>query len=145
MHIERSHTITVPLPIARAFPLFTPKGEMEWVDGWAPDFHHPTSGETEAGMVFTTAADGVTTLWAVTDWAPAAHRVRYARVTPGNRFGFVDVQCSAHGPAETIVEVGYQFTALSPEGEAYLAQLTQDAFTSMIEEWKRLIVEKVAT
>ena len=143
MHIERSHTITVPLPIARAFPLFTPKGEMEWVDGWAPDFLHPANGETQAGMVFTTAADGVTTLWACTDWSPDAHRVRYVRVTPGNRFGFVEVHCTAEGQS-TRVEVGYQFTALSPEGEAYLAELTPSAFTDMIEEWKRLIIEKIA-
>jgi hypothetical protein len=56
MHIERRHEIVLPLPIARAFPLFTPKGEMAWVDGWAPTFLHPASGETQAGMVFTTEA-----------------------------------------------------------------------------------------
>ena len=138
MHIERSHSITRAKPIAEAFPLFTPKGEIAWAPGWDPEFLHPASGETEAGMVFTTAADGVTTLWACTDWAPHEHRVRYARVTPGNRFGFVDVRCTAIG-GHTRVDVGYQYTALSAKGEAYLAALTPDAFASMIDEWKRLI------
>ena len=142
MHIERSHTITIPLPIERAFPLFTPIGEIDWAPGWHPDFLHPTDGATQAGMVFTTAADDVTTLWACTDWAPAEHRVRYARVTPSNRFGFVDVRCIADG-ASTQVEVGYQFTALGPKGEAYMAALTPEAFAAMIDEWKRLIKERI--
>jgi hypothetical protein len=142
MHVERSHAITLPIPVDRAFPLFTPIGEIDWAPGWAPDFLHPTSGETQAGMVFTTAADGVTTLWACTEWAPDQHRVRYARVTPGNRFGFVDVRCTARC-GDTEVEVGYQFTALGPEGEVYVSGLTEAAFAEMIEEWKRLIEERV--
>jgi hypothetical protein len=142
MHIERSHSITLPLPIEHAFPLFTPIGEIDWAPGWQPDFLYPKDGATQAGMVFTTAADGVTTLWACTDWAPAEHRVRYARVTPGNRFGFVDVHCTARGP-ETNVEVGYQFTALGPEGGAYMASLTPEAFAAMIEQWKQLIEERI--
>ena len=143
MHIERSHVITVPLPIGTAFPLFTPKGEMDWVDGWAPVFLHPTSGDTQAGMVFTTEIGGVLTYWACTDWIPDEHRVRYGRVTPGNRFGFVEVRCSAAGANETRVEVGYAFTALSPEGEAYLADITPTAFAAMIGEWERLILERI--
>jgi hypothetical protein len=142
MHVERTHKITLPIPVERAFPLFTPIGELDWAPGWAPDFLHPTTGETEVGMVFTTAADGVLTLWACTDWAPGEHRVRYARVTPGNRFGFVDVRCTGRA-GETEVEVGYQFTALGPDGEAYVSALTVTAFAEMIEEWKRLIEERL--
>jgi hypothetical protein len=143
MHIERSHSITLPFPIARAFPLFTPIGEVDWAPGWQPDFLYPADGETKAGMIFTTAADGVATLWACADWAPENHRVRYVRVTPGDRFGFVDVQCEAQSACETRVDVGYQFTALSPSGVRYLEDLTPSAFAAMIEDWKRLILEKV--
>lgn len=44
--IERRHSITVARPIDQVFPLFTPKGETLWVQGWNPDFIHPESGET---------------------------------------------------------------------------------------------------
>lgn len=142
-HIERQHAVDLPLPIERVFPLFTPKGEMDWVDDWNPKFLHPESGETRAGMVFTTHGAGEETLWSCIEWAPEEHRVRYARVTPGSRFGFVQIECSAAAPARTEVTVTYAFTALSDAGQAYLAAVTESAFAAMIEDWKRRIHARI--
>ena len=138
-HIERRHSIVLAGPIERVFPLFTPAGEKLWVDGWDPEFLHPASGDTCEGMIFRTGHGEESTLWGCVAWSPAAHRVRYARVTPASRFGFVEVACRALAEDRTEATVGYAFTALSPGGRSYLANLTEEAFASMIEEWRTAI------
>lgn len=138
-HIDRHHIITVAGAIDLVFPLFTPLGETQWVEGWNPEFLHPTSGETQADMVFRTGHGAEETLWACIDWIPSAHQVRYARVTPGSRFGFVGVGCRAIGAGVTDVSVRYTFTALTADGRAYLAALTEPAFAKMIDGWRERI------
>ncbi len=142
-HIERRHTITLPLDTAAAFALFTSKGEIAWVDDWRPEFLYPPDGEPREGMVFRTSHGGETTLWACVAWEPEAHHMRYARVTPESRFGFVDVVCRALAPDMTAVTVGYDFTALSPAGQAYLDRLTEAAFAAMIDAWRELIMARI--
>ena len=44
--------IVVDRPVEEAFPLFTPKGEEDWVPGWKPDYFAPESGETRKDMLF---------------------------------------------------------------------------------------------
>lgn len=133
--IERRHSITVARPIDQVFPLFTPKGETLWVQGWNPDFIHPESGETCEGMVFRTGRGEDETLWSCIEWKPFDYRVRYLRVTPNSRFGFVEVICKEAALEQTEVSVGYTFTALTEQGKTDLANLTDDAFSQMIETW----------
>ncbi len=138
-HIDRHHRITLAGPIDQIFPLFTPKGETRWVEGWEPQFLHPENGDTQQDMVFRTVAEAEETLWACIDWNPSRYRVRYVRVTPGSRFGFVGVACHAVSPEATEVAVNYQFTALTTAGQSYLANLTADAFAVMIDGWQQRI------
>lgn len=142
-HIEREHTIEIALPVAEAFPLFTPLGEMRWIDDWRPEFIHPADGETMEGMVFKTGAGTEETLWSCIDYAPAEHRIRYARVTPASRFAHVSVNCTQIGSNSTRVAVNYAMTALNAAGEAKLAATTEDAFRASIEGWKTLIQTRI--
>lgn len=142
-HIERRHTITLPLGVGVAFALFTPKGEIAWVDDWRPEFLYPTDGEPRDGMVFRTGHGGETTLWACVAWEPEAHHARYARVTPGSRFVLVDIICRALAPDLTEVTVGYDFTALGPAGQAYLERMTEEEFAAMIDGWRQLISARI--
>ncbi|RUW97446.1 MAG: SRPBCC family protein [Mesorhizobium sp.] len=135
-HLERSHSIVLSGPVDRVFPLFSPIGESLWVAGWDPEFLHPQSGETRQGMVFRTTHGDETTLWACTHWDPRIHQVRYVRVTPDSRFGFVDVACRQVTSGDTEALISYTLTALSEAGRSYLSELTEDAFTGMIETWK---------
>src|SRR5918994_4414647 len=135
-YLERRHNIALAGTIDRVFPLFTPIGETLWVDGWNPEFLHPKSGETREGMIFRTGVDEEETLWACIEWNPSAHRVRYARVTPTSRFGFVEVICHEVSAGQTEASVAYTFTALTEHGRSHLADLTDSAFTRMIEEWR---------
>lgn len=138
-HLERRHVIALEGDIERVFPLFTPVGETLWIADWAPDFLHPTSGETCRGMVFRTGNGGEETLWSCVDFDPGTHHVRYARVTPGSRFGEVEVTCRRCDEKRTEAEIRYAFTALGPDGDRYLAGFTAEAFVGMISEWKALL------
>lgn len=139
-HFTRTHHIGLDAPPAVVFPLFTPAGEKLWIREWDPKYLHPATGETQQGMVFTTGAGDDLTFWALVDYDPQRHRVRYARVTPASRFGFVEVACTAQG-AGTRVEVTYTFTALTNAGNAFLEQFGEEAFRKMIEGWKALLVD----
>ena len=139
-HAAHSHTIALDYPPARVFPLFTPEGEKLWIKGWAPRYLHPASGETTEGMVFVTGEGAELTYWNLVRWDPAGGRARYARVTPASRFGLVDVACDAEGAKGSRVTVGYAFTALTPEGERFLADLGTAKFREMIEGWRQLLL-----
>jgi hypothetical protein len=60
-------------------------------------------------------------------------------VTPTSRFGFVDVRCEALAAERTRVHVGYSYTALTEQGEADLAALTDAAFAEMLDSWRAMI------
>jgi hypothetical protein len=143
-HIERRHHIVVQGPVERVFPLFTPLGERSWVAGWNPEFLHPADGETCEGMIFRTGAGDELTLWACVDWRPEVHRVRYARVTPASRFGLVEVGCSGLADGRTEAVVTYAFTALSEQGRAHLAEVTETAFAAMIDGWREAIDHRLS-
>jgi len=134
-----SHEISVPLPPDRAMGLFTPKGEEDWVPGWRPNYVSPPSGETCQDMIFTTGAGHDLTIWTCLAWSPEAGRVRYLRNTPSSRIAFVEVICAADGPARSTVRVSYRFIALTPEGAAYVATITDTSFAADIAEWQVLI------
>jgi len=142
-HLERRGTFELPLPVERAFPLFTPEGEKRWIEEWDPTFLHPPSGHTEHGMVFTTDHGGEATIWTCTAFEPAAHHACYVRVTPGSRLGFVDVRCEAVAADRTRVHVAYVYTALSERGQADLAALTEAAYGQMLESWRAMIVARI--
>ncbi len=133
------HEIIVDRAAAQAFPLFTPKGEEDWVPGWAPTYLWPETGETCQEMVFTTEKDGETSVWTCLSWQPEQFHARYLRVTPGSLVAFVDVRCQPEGAARTRVGVAYQIVALSDHGRSYLEDLTDSAFAESIDTWSEWI------
>ena len=136
MRFRGTHTISVPLPPDRALPLFTARGEREWVPGWQPEFPdgEPEQIEDE-GTVFVTAHGGTATYWVVV--ARAHDGVRYARTTPGRSAGTVEVKLEAT-TAGSAAQVTYDLTALTPEGEHALEHFAAN-FDEEIAGWEELI------
>jgi hypothetical protein len=139
IHVHASRRIVVEAPVDRCFMFFTPAGEELWVEGWRPQYLHPADGRTEAGMVFTTGHGNEATIWLLADFDRAAHRSRYVRCTPGSRTGTVEVRCTALDAGRSEVEVSYELTALSAEGERALEAFEGEAFAAMIDGWAREI------
>jgi hypothetical protein len=141
MQTSFCHEISLPLVAEEAFRLFTPKGEEQWVPGWAPEYISPPSGEVGKEMIFTTGSGDEATLWICLEWQPAERHVRYLRATPGSRVAFVDVTCKPDGAARTTARVSYSYVPLSERGRAFVAAITPESFATGIEEWAALIRE----
>src|SRR5687768_15099121 len=131
----------LPLPIGEAFKLFTAEGERLWVPGWAPEVLGPLP--QAAGLVFLTGVGAERTIWTVIESDHGGHVV-YSRVTPGSRAGLVEVRLSLLGE-RTRVDVSYDLTALSDEGESALDAYAGEAFAEMLATWERLIAAFLET
>lgn len=139
--VLRGH-VRVALPAERAFHLFTPAGERLWVDGWEPEFPAGEEGDGGAGgAVFVTGRGGREAIWVVVERDDRS--VRYARVTPGEWAGLVEVRCTPDGDGATAAEVTYDLTALGDAGHARLAELAA-GYDAYLAEWERLIAEALA-
>jgi hypothetical protein len=137
MRFRGTHTISLPLPPDRALPLFTARGERAWVPGWQPHFPDGEPEHTEdEGTVFVTAHGEVATYWVVA--ARQEHAVRYARTTPGRSSGTVDVHIREAPNGHSDVEVTYDLTALTPEGEHAIEHLAAN-FEAEIGGWEQAI------
>lgn len=136
--------IRVPLPPRQALPLFTPKGEEDWVPGWQPRYHEPKSGQTQTGMVFETGEGDGRTLWTCLEWDTAALRASYLRVVPGNRVSRVYISCKEDAARQSEVTVRYEHIAISAQGETWLSELTQEKFEVEIDEWQGYIANALA-
>jgi hypothetical protein len=139
MCVRFSHEISVPLAADHAFPLFSPRGEQDWVPDWQPTYLSPETGETCVEMIFTTGSGDETTIWTCLEWEPRTRHARYLRTTPGSRVAFVDVVCREDGPAGTRVRVSYEFVALTRSGKDFMAAMTQQSFAVDIDLWAVLI------
>ena len=69
----------------------------------------------------------------------AAGTVDYARLTPGSRVGTVNVNARATGETSTEAEVTYRMTALSPNGNERLQEMTPEGFLAMLSRWEAAI------
>lgn len=126
----------VALPPTRAFPLFTPRGERAWADGWDPHFPDDPSDDTDPGAVFETAGHGHHAVWIVLD-RRAPSSITYARVVPGDRAGTVTVSL-AESDGGSRVQVTYDLTALRPEAEPALAKFAAD-YPAYLTSWETAI------
>ncbi len=135
MRASRSGEVRVALPLDRAIRVFTAEGERAWAPGWAPEY--PAGDADAPGTVFTTAADGVPTVWVILERTPLT--AVYARVTPGIAAGTVSVALRPDG-AHTVADVAYDLTSLGADAEL---ERFSAGFDAMLATWERLIAEVV--
>ncbi len=136
--ISHTGTLRVDAPPEHAFQLFTAPGERLWVDGWDPRVLRGGDGRGK-GAVFVTNANGDEACWIVVDYDEDALHTRYARIAPGTRAGTVEVFARDDGTGATEVEVSYELTALSDEGNEQLAAFDAETYAQMLADWERMI------
>ncbi len=132
-----THTIEIDRAPGDVFALLTPEGERRWVPDWEPIYPAEPQDPHAPATVFTTRHGGEEALWVVVEIDYEARRARYVRTNPGSRVALVDVRCSGAGSGSR-VEVTYDITALSAEGEAMATEFA-NGFDIAIGMWKRLI------
>lgn len=135
-HVSHKGSITVLAPARKALDLFTPEGERQWVDDWSPEYLFRAGGGDEIDTVFRTRHQGEETLWIVLDHDRDEGSAAYARITPGSRLGTVTVAVQPIDETSCWVEICYELTGLSAEGNAVLERFNARAFQAMLREWE---------
>ena len=133
-------TLAVQVPPAEAIELFTPSGERDWADGWDPSFPAPAADETEPGTVFETGGHGSLT-WIVVA-RESGRSIKYAVVAPGVRAGTIEVGCADDGSGATTATVTYDMTALSADGERWLAEFAAE-YDGYLDHWRDAITTAI--
>jgi hypothetical protein len=122
-------------PLARVLPLFTARGERQWVPGWDPLM---LSGAEERGSAFQTRhQDGQVTTWIVIEYRPPEGRVSYARLAHDSNIGLVDVICTESEGGGTDVSVAYTLTPVDAGAQAFVDRfLEPQQYARMIDGWR---------
>lgn len=137
-------SVRVPAPPARAFPLFSPEGERDWVPGWDPEPLYPAGVAWAEGQIFRTREETGDGVWVVSRLEPDAHRARYHRVEPGRWVACVEVACRAADGGETEAEVAYTFVGLSEAGNDAIAAMTAEDYEAKMRRWRGWIDSHLA-
>ena len=136
--VRHTGSLRVEAPPEHAFQLFTAPGERLWVEGWDPEILSGGDGRGK-GSVFLTDAHGDKAYWVVVDYDEETLHACYARIAPGTRAGTVEIVARDDGTGATSVEVTYELTALTDEGNQQLAAFDSDAYAEMLGEWELMI------
>lgn len=130
-------------PADEVFALMCPVRECEWVDGWRPRLVVSSSGFAESGCVFVTP-DGVTpsgeprdAVWLIVLHEPAERRTEMIKVTAGHLVTrlWITVQPAAV-PGSSSARIRYEFTALGPEGSAFVDGYSDNSWRAFMATWE---------
>lgn len=137
--VKSTHSIELNYPISEVFPLFTPKGEELWVDGWDPVYMNSKDGRTEAGLIFKTSTYKENTLWYVLDYNQHDFNAKYLRITPDSRIGTVSVNCTEVNEKCTNVEMTYDLISLTEKGNEDLKSFAGESYVEYINSFKPMV------
>jgi hypothetical protein len=122
---QRSVSFVLNASADDAFPLFGPRDEGAWADGWTPRWVFPADGsQSAAGAVFYTvpASSKIETIWIMPTYDPAARVIDYYFVTPGHVTAELHISVVPEGSTRARTSVTYRYTALSDAGNAFIAK-----------------------
>ncbi|GHO56437.1 hypothetical protein [Ktedonobacter robiniae] len=140
LHVTRSHVIHLPAALHQVFPLFEPLGEKHWAAGWDPEMLYPPSGVASVGTIFTTHhANEPAKIWTIIAYEREQAHVTYFNILPGSHTSWIDVRCESAGTQASIAHITYTLTALTPQGNTYLAAFTQEYYQTWIASWQTAI------
>jgi hypothetical protein len=147
--VRHSHTQSIHAPPGEVFPLLCPIREQDWVPGWRPDWVITDSGFAEAGCVFQTpgSPEGPTpaALWLISDCDPAAGRVGMIKVIPGHTVTRLQIALRPDGEERTNATIAYEYTALGPAGERFVAGCTAEWYRQFMADWETAMNHYLAT
>ena len=133
VRVRRSYTQKLRAKPADVFPLLCPVREREWAEGWDPLTVYSTSGFAEYDCIFTTGQDSPESIWVITEFDPVRHRLEIVKVSPGMTVGRMTIDLSEDESENTNAEVVYQYTAISPEGEQFVKDYSQEFFDGFMQ------------
>lgn len=124
-HTRAEFTFSVDAPYERVFPLFGAYEERKWATGFDPQFVYPSTPHDQQGMVFTTVQDGMHRVWTNTAFDRATGHAQYVYFIADAMVALIDVQVTGIGTDGVRVTVMYERTALKPEANEHVTQMSK--------------------
>jgi len=122
------------------FPLLCPVREKDWLDGWEYEMVHSSSGLIEKDCVFTTPHHGeYSTVWQVTQYDVINHEIEFLRVTPFENVVKISIKLTPLDTNKTEALIGYQYTALNEEQNAFIEAELEESFIESMQWWEKAI------
>jgi len=136
--VTRAYRQTINTTPEKVFPLLCPVREAEWLDGWQYDMIYSESGLVEEGAVFSTPYEGEKdTIWIVTKHDSSKREVEFARFTNNSRTCILKITVKPKGGHSSYVEVSYTYTGITPAGNDFVDDFTEDAFLEVVTFWEK--------
>src|SRR6266513_3818938 len=138
--VTHEYTQTNDAPPETIFPLLCPVREADWVPGWQYKMIYSKSGVAEAGCVFTTPNDdGTETTWLVTEYDPAAYRIGFAWIKPGQVAAQIEISLNKNSKGATTAGIRYTYTGLSAVGNREVERYDRKWFEQKMQGWEAAI------
>jgi len=139
--VKHSAGFSIHQPVERVFPLFNAEGETLWVPNWCYENIMGHTRPHEDYIFLTQDHDHGSTpaIWLVKRYEPENHFIAFYKVEPESKVGIISVKCRARSEQATDVRVSYEYVALGPEGDAFIASFTFEKYQAYMEEWKTLL------
>lgn len=136
--ITRTYCQTINTTPEKVFPLLCPVREAEWLDGWNYTLIYTQSGLVEEGAVFSTPQEGEEdTIWIVTKHDPEKHVVEFARFTHKSKTCVLRIEVRLKDENSSYVDISYMFTGISPEGNDFIDNFTEEMFLKAVTFWEK--------
>lgn len=134
-----SQSQRVAAPPATIFPLLCPVREYDWIPEWDCRLVYTASGLAEPGCIFQTdrAADGGLDTWVISRHEPPV-RIGFVRINPLRSIQY-DIRLEPSGNDSTILVWEQVITALSDDGDSYVAALVEANFVAGIKKLEELL------
>lgn len=138
LRVNRAYRQTINASPENVFPLLCPVREAEWLDGWQYDMIYSESGLVEEGSVFRTRHEGEEdTIWIVTKHDSSAREVVFARFTINLRTCLLKIAVKPKGEQLSYVDISYSLTGITPAGNDFIDDFTEDAFLEAVTFWEK--------
>ena len=136
--ITREYRQTINVKPDKVFPLLCPVREADWLDGWRYNMIYSESGLVEEGAVFSTPYQGEEdTVWIVTHHDSKTYKVEFVRFTHNSRTCILKISVRSKDDISSYVDVSYTYTGITPAGNDFVDDFTEDAFLEAVTFWEK--------
>ena len=141
--VVRTGRFTLETTPEKAFPLFTPLGELHWAAGWNPEILYPSDGRPMEGLLFRTTDHGGMYWW-LTRYEPAKHVIEYHAIVPDGFARNIRVECKTSGNG-TDVMVTDTYIGLSEHGNQFVRSVDEASYARKMKGWEEPINHHLKT
>ena len=141
--VVRSGRFVLDTTPDKAFPLFTPLGELHWAAGWDPHVLYPSDGHPVEGLLFRTNEHGGMYWW-LTRYEPEKHVIEYHAIVPDGFARNIRVECRAAGK-RTEVAVTDTYIGLSEHGNQFVRTIDEASYARKMKSWEEPISRYLKT